>query len=165
MYGDYTSSTVTAPTTWIACGYLSSYPENGQYKYLYFYVGEYSQSATEQTAGLNAELFNGKLDLDMGNMNPSASSKATIVRWGVPDYNSGVSITSPYTPTKDGIIIAQRSSGYSTAQIQITDGIVLARHQSADSSSSNNIIWANVKAGVSYTITAGTITFYPFIGA
>ena len=33
-------------------------------KYLYFYVGQFSQSATEQTAGLNAELFNGKVDLD-----------------------------------------------------------------------------------------------------
>lgn len=33
------------------------------HKYLYFYVGEYSRSAVEQTAGLNAELFNGKADL------------------------------------------------------------------------------------------------------
>jgi hypothetical protein len=31
--------------------------------YLYFYVGEFDQSATEQTAGLNAELFNSKADL------------------------------------------------------------------------------------------------------
>lgn len=32
--------------------------------YLYFYVGQFTQTATEQTAGLNAELFNGKADLD-----------------------------------------------------------------------------------------------------
>lgn len=36
-------------------------------KYLYFYVGEFSQSATEQTAGLNAGLFNGKVDLNGSN--------------------------------------------------------------------------------------------------
>ena len=30
--------------------------------YLYFYVGEYTQSVIEQTAGLNSELFNVKLD-------------------------------------------------------------------------------------------------------
>lgn len=30
--------------------------------YLYFYVGNYTQEAIEQTAGLNAELFNGKQD-------------------------------------------------------------------------------------------------------
>lgn len=35
--------------------------------YLYFYVGNFSQSATEQTAGLNSELFNGKVDLDGSN--------------------------------------------------------------------------------------------------
>ena len=135
--------------------------------YLYFYVGQFSQSATEQTAGLNSSLFNGKLDLDMGNMNPSASSKATIVRWGVPDYDSGVAITSPYTPTKDGIITAQRTGGYSTAEIKITDGPVIVRHASADNGSSNNMVWAIVKAGVSYTITTGGSNhiFYPFIGA
>lgn len=32
--------------------------------YLYFYVGEFTQTAIEQTAGLNAELFNGKADLN-----------------------------------------------------------------------------------------------------
>ena len=37
-------------------------------KYLYFYVGQYSESATEQTAGLNSELFNGKADRDLGNL-------------------------------------------------------------------------------------------------
>ena len=31
--------------------------------YLYFYVGEYTQSAIEQTAGINAELLNAKADL------------------------------------------------------------------------------------------------------
>lgn len=37
--------------------------ENGQ-QHLYFYVGQSSQSAIEQTAGLNSELFNSKVDLD-----------------------------------------------------------------------------------------------------
>lgn len=32
-------------------------------KYLYFYVGNFTQTALENTAGLNAELFNGKADL------------------------------------------------------------------------------------------------------
>ena len=35
--------------------------------YLYFYVGEYTKTAVEQTAGLNAELFNGKMDRDLSN--------------------------------------------------------------------------------------------------
>lgn len=31
--------------------------------YLYFYVGEFTQTATQNTAGLNAELFNSKADI------------------------------------------------------------------------------------------------------
>lgn len=61
--------------------------------YLYFYVGNFEQSAVEQTAGLNTELFNGKADVDLNNINPSNSAKATIVGWGMPDYTAGVSIS------------------------------------------------------------------------
>ena len=35
--------------------------------YLYFYVGNFTQTALENTAGLNASLFNGKADTDFGN--------------------------------------------------------------------------------------------------
>lgn len=31
--------------------------------YLYFYVGEYAREAIEQTAGINTEMFNNKLDI------------------------------------------------------------------------------------------------------
>lgn len=37
--------------------------DTDQYKYLYFYVGNFTQTALENTAGLNTELFNGKADL------------------------------------------------------------------------------------------------------
>lgn len=36
--------------------------------YLYFFVGNFTQSAVEQTAGLNAEMFNGKADTDLANV-------------------------------------------------------------------------------------------------
>ena len=35
--------------------------------YLYFYVGNFTKTATENTAGLNAELFNNKADLNLMN--------------------------------------------------------------------------------------------------
>ena len=35
--------------------------------YLYVYVGNFTQSAIEQTAGITAETLNGKADLDLGN--------------------------------------------------------------------------------------------------
>lgn len=37
--------------------------------YLYFYVGNFTQTALENTAGLNASLFNNKADLDFSNTN------------------------------------------------------------------------------------------------
>lgn len=36
--------------------------------YLYFYVGNFEQSAIEQTAGITAETLNGKADIDLGNL-------------------------------------------------------------------------------------------------
>lgn len=50
--------------------------------YLYFYVGQFSQSATEQTAGLNSELFNGKVDLNASNL--STQGKSLISGLGMP---------------------------------------------------------------------------------
>jgi len=41
--------------------------DTDQYKYLYFYVGEFTQTAIENTAGINAEDFNAKADTDFGN--------------------------------------------------------------------------------------------------
>lgn len=81
-------------------------------KYLYFYVGQFSQSATEQTAGLNTELFNGKLDIDLGNV--STVTKETIASWGMPDYTAGVSVSytdlnSGYTAPYDGVLLCNFS--------------------------------------------------------
>ena len=81
---------------------------NGQ-QYLYFYVGNYTKSAIEQTAGLNSELFNGKMDRDMSNMNASQTAKETIVGWGMPNYSALVTKTdnTPYTAETNGFIIWQ----------------------------------------------------------
>jgi len=90
-------------------------------KYLYFYVGQFSQSAIEQTAGLNAELFNGKLDLDLGNV--TNLTKQTIVGWGLPDYNSAISIghdlSTDYTCQNAGyyIVYMAKTSGNTSPSI------------------------------------------------
>lgn len=41
--------------------------EQGTQMYLYFYIGQYTPEAVEQTAGLNTELFNNKMDRDLSN--------------------------------------------------------------------------------------------------
>lgn len=89
--------------------------------YLYFYIGEYTETATEQTASLNATLFNGKVDLDFNNMNPSANAKSTIRSWGMPDYASTVSRSNntQYTADTDGYLVI---CGWGNSDV-IIDGI------------------------------------------
>ncbi len=40
---------------------------------MYFYIGQFSQNAIEQTAGLNAELFNEKMDKNLKNTNATTN--------------------------------------------------------------------------------------------
>ncbi len=94
--------------------------------YLYFYVGEYTQTAVEQTAGLNAELFNGKVDLNFNNMNPSQTAKNTIVEWGMPDYSAGISVTyplskNPFTAPCHGIFCAWGKPSNTTIRYVINE--------------------------------------------
>lgn len=56
--------------------------DTDQYKYLYFYVGNFTQTALENTAGLNASLFNAKADIDASNFD--ATGKSTIANLGMP---------------------------------------------------------------------------------
>ena len=63
--------------------------EKGIQVYTYFYVGEWTKDATENTAGLNAELFNGKLDISTYNNNPRTNGvylKTTYLN-GASGYN------------------------------------------------------------------------------
>lgn len=50
--------------------------------YLYFYVGNFSQSAVEQTAGITTTQLNAKVDLDAGNLNNTG--KSLIAELGMP---------------------------------------------------------------------------------
>lgn len=96
--------------------------------YLYFYVGEFSQSATEQTAGLNSSLFNGKADVDLSNAasNASSSAKSIIVGWGLPNYSSSVTISSGYVATENGyVIVSLNGQDHSNNSIYV-NGILVA---------------------------------------
>jgi hypothetical protein len=80
--------------------------------YLYFYVGEFTQTALENTAGLNASLFNGKADLDLSNITASAMSMLFTAM--LPDYSAGVSMAAntTHTATENGwVYFYQFSAG------------------------------------------------------
>lgn len=72
--------------------------------YLYFYVGNFTQTAIENTAGLNASLFNNKADLDLNNVNSTGIS----FLWNKfkPDFTNLANITtSGYVASADGYLL------------------------------------------------------------
>ena len=178
--------------SWIAEGELSSYSNpyvsqrQAKNRYLYFYVGQFSQSATEQTAGLNSELFNGKVDLNLNNMDPSQTSKETIVGWSMPSelYENialgpnGVLQIQHYTAPADGYAFVNSPYyGQSNAFVRMTvrpsgnqsDSNYYASEHFFYNSSGNASLFLPVKKGADvelyYTMTWGTVSFFKFIYA
>ena len=94
IYGDYSASggTGTFSTNWEAKGYISKDSITNIPKYLYFYVGEYSTNAIEQTAGITSEELNDKIDTDLSNA--TDTTKHTIVTWNMPDLDNGTYYTN-----------------------------------------------------------------------
>lgn len=109
-HGTYSASLFDASRSWTG---ETSEPTNPTYKdgstvqppatqmYLYFYVGSYTTDAIENTAGLNAELFNSKLDIDCNNT--SATGKDFMSSMGMPsgkyiDLTLGASGTEYIAP-------------------------------------------------------------------
>lgn len=102
--------------------------------YLYFYVGNFTQTALENTAGLNAELFNDKLDVGLGNI--TNSSKQTLLRWSMPDYTAGIDVSSAtlvsgYEAPSDGVIFV---SDMLDADWTINNNLVGESHFSSNQS-------------------------------
>jgi len=100
--------------------------------YLYFYVGEFTQTAIENTAGINTEDFNDKADTDFGNTNmidyvvakqdPSAGNNYTWYR----KYKSGwveqgglggttLTVTLPVPMSDTNYIITTGNNYYSAS--------------------------------------------------
>lgn len=76
IYTGSSKSTFSLSTANPIYGNSNTVQEQATQMYLYFYVGDYSQTAIEQTAGLNSELFNGKADVNLSNV---PSSKGILV--------------------------------------------------------------------------------------
>lgn len=112
--------------------------DTDQYKYLYFYVGNFTPTAVQQTAGLNAEMFNNKVDVGhevIAFQAPTAANNYTWYRkyadgWveqggqyvGIVGVSTGVSITLPVTMTDANYTLnitgEQNSSNWAGAVIR-----------------------------------------------
>lgn len=149
---------------WKACGYLNSYAPNTQYKYLYFYVGQYSQSATEQTAGINSELFNSKADVDLSNINASTAAKETIVGWGMPDLSAQYTTTTlPYTLPVNSYVIAYGQISNWQAKMIDSNNKIIAWWSASSTSSYAGSGTVEVEKGTTISIdgcASGTVTLH-----
>lgn len=155
------NASFSASNSNVIYGNSTTVQEPATQMYLYFYVGQYTQSATEQTAGLNSSLFNGKVDLDLNNMNPSSTSKSTIVSWGVPDYTSGVSLSTNTEYTADKCYLITQVAINSVMSRITINGTVFDNN----SNSSTTTVGWYVKTGDTYiTGTSGSYVKYLLIG-
>lgn len=90
--------------------------EKGTQVYTYFYVGEWTKDAIENTAGLNAELFNGKVDINGSNL--SAQGRSYFSGFGMPsnryiDLTLGASGTTYTAPANGWFWLEKNSSANS----------------------------------------------------
>ena len=98
-------------------------------KHLYFYMGQFTQTALENTAGITAETLNDKADTDLTNAAPnaSASAKSTIVGWSMPDYSTGTTATqgTEYTATENCYLYARVFCGGTGSNQHIEKQIII----------------------------------------
>lgn len=137
--------------------------------YLYFYVGNYAEQAIEQTAGLNSELFNDKVDLDASNFDNTGKSQ--VAKLSMPsdtyvDLTLGSSGDTYYAP----------SNGYFTLCKALADTQMLNIYNQTtglgctETSSGNSVptvslpVRDNDIVVVNYTGT-GAISFFRFVYA
>ena len=113
--------------------------------YLYFYVGSFKQTAIENTAGLNAELFNEKADLSYVNNNVRPAGYY-YYRWeGLTAVSSAISHTFTVSSKRGNPIVVsingdlQNNSGAGWASVAIYKGTTkMAKSVVVCSGTSNN---------------------------
>lgn len=140
-----------------ASRYSSTYQDNAPVQqratqmYLYFYVGQFSQSATEQTAGLNSELFNGKVDLNAANL--STQGKSLISGLGMPsdryiDLTLGAS-SSTYTAPANGWFCFYKTANGANQYVllQNTSSANIQTHSWTPVNGGGACVYLPVKAG------------------
>ena len=184
--GDYgkavgTTYSGTRTTTNKVCGIVTDPTKSGieatldaDDMYLYFYVGTYTKTAYQETAGLNSELFNGKVDVNLNNI----TNADKVLNALAADFTSSTTIaasnifTAPYCGwinyAPDGnsstaSLISQGANGY----IQIEGKTILtSTYVSGSDSTHPDTCWTFIGKGQTcyHTMSAGVVYFYPCKG-
>lgn len=133
----YSALTLSASSSNSIYGNSTTVQPPATQMYLYFYVGEFTHSALENTAGLNADLFNNKLDTNA--LGLDATGKEYVSHLAMPSDTAtgivlGASGTS-YTPNSNGYV---RIDGTLTTQGAYIEIVQNTTDQTVQNSSSNN---------------------------
>lgn len=139
-------------------------------QHLYFYVGNFTQTALENTAGLNASLFNNKADIDLGNLN--TAGKKVVAHLSMPStrYDNltlGVS-RATYTAPADGWVFLSKTATASAQYVRITTPNGLQSENIAYASSNWCRAMLPVSKGTIFTVyynADGTTNSFEFIYA
>jgi hypothetical protein len=121
--------------------------------YLYFYVGNFEQSAVEQTAGITAETLNGKADAGFGNVLDSAKelmAGASMPSGTYTDLTLGSSGTV-YTAPADGYFYLQKGAGSAGTYVSLSAG-GMSVNQAAVGAANSMALVIPVKAGKKCTV-------------
>lgn len=79
--------------------------------------------------------------------------------FGGPDYSSMITVTSPYTPTKNGYLIAQRTGTYGSVSVENdTYTKTLGRISCSDSGSITQVVMVVVNKGEQYSFSPSNAT-------
>ena len=117
-----------------------------------------------------------KADVDLSNINPSASAKEEITSWGIPDYSSGVSKSwnTAILADHNGWVCAyDKGDAYNSSYVlEISiDGVTWYRIASVfASTSTSGATMIPIKEGVYYKASEGlndssrALIFYPCVG-
>ena len=153
-------------------------------KYLYFYVGNFTQTALENTAGIATEEFNGKADINLNNIN--STGKTNVINWGIPDYNSVISVPftttwnttgQTYTAPKAGKFYLSTLSNHNPDTLELfVNNVFVCKTGKGNTTADWRNLQCRVKAGdvitvraesASATHTASNViaNFFPFIGS
>lgn len=134
--------------------------QKGTQAHLYFYVGNFSQTAAEQTAGLNTELFNKKADLNLNNTNPAQAFKNMVVGWGMPNYAAGVAKASGSAAPSKGWAVS--FGGNASLKIAV-NGVFVGQGDFYPTAWSGN--WnVQIMVDAGDVVTGAAWTFFPCKG-
>ena len=142
---------------WHVCGYAaeSAYASAGM-NLEYYYVGTFSQEAVEQTAGLNAEMFNGKADRNLLNTTDNVD---IVVESQLPTSTNGYTWYRKYKSgwVEQGGVLPTNVSSV-TLPIEMSDSnymFQVSGYKRSDTSTMSwNYISSNTQTATGFTIAA-----------